>query len=390
MPRTSQIPLVTLALLWCAGLGAAGQFAKLSVPFGALAMIYPDAGPWLGLIVSGISLLGIFCGFFAGLLVARMGYRRLLLWALWGGALLSVLQSLLPPVWLMVVLRGVEGISHLIIVVAAPTLMAQLSPERARPAVMTVWSTFFAMTFALVAILAPPVLAVGGVPTLLQMHGASMAIVALVLSRRLRALPTTARATEPLSARGILVAHRDAYASPFTSAPALGWLCYTLTFVSLLTVLPSQLAEADRVWASALMPLAGLAVSLSIGMIAMRYVRAVKITMTGFALGGVAALVLMAMPQNAWLAVGLMGCLGLVQSGSFAAVPQLNRTAETQARANGAMAQMGNLGNTLGTPMLLLLLQAAGPSAIYLGLAAAYAAGLGLHIVQARRRVMAI
>jgi DHA1 family inner membrane transport protein len=49
-----------------------------------------------------------------------------------------------------------------------------------------------------------------------------------------------------------------------------------------------------------------------------------------------------------------------VQGASFAAIPQLNTTAATQAQAYGAMAQTGNLGNTVGTPALLAIMAVTG------------------------------
>lgn len=388
-PSGSRSPVLVLAALWFAGLGAAGQFAKLSVPFAALEAAYPAAGGWLGPMVSVISALGVLCGFFAGLVVARLGYRRLLLWALWAGAGLSLAQALLPAVPVMLALRFVEGASHLVIVVAAPTLMALLSPERLRPAVMSVWSTFFGVAFAAAATFGLPLVAAQGLPALLVAHAVWMAAVAAVLTVLLRGTRVPARAGGPAGAlrpRAILAAHRRAYASPRLSAPALGWLCYTLSYVALLTVLPAQLAPEDRLWAATLMPVAGLAVSLSLGIWLLRFFSGVQLTMAGFALAGLGALVLSVVPASAVLAVGLMACLGLVQSGSFAAIPQLAPAAADQAQANGAMAQMGNLGNLLGTPVLLGLLALAGPGAIYWGLAAAYAAGLALHFLQARRR----
>jgi len=380
--------LAPLAALWCAGLGAAGQFAKLSVPFEALSAAYPDAGMWLGPLVSVISGLGVLCGFFAGMLVARLGTRRLLLHALWAGAALSMLQAMLPPLPIMLTLRFLEGASHLVIVVAAPTLMAQIAPPHLRPAVMSVWSTFFGVAFAATAILGAPLVAAAGLPALLSAHAAWMVVTAAVLTRllRRRSEGSGARPGASLRPRGVLEAHVRAYRSPALSAPALGWLCYTLTYVALLTVLPAQLAPGDRPWAATAMPLAGLAVSLTLGIWLLRFISGVQLTMAGFALGTLGALWLSQTPQAAGLAVALMACLGLVQAGSFAAIPQLASGPADLAEANGAMAQMGNLGNLLGTPLLLGLLAQAGPGAIYWGLGAAYLAGLVLHGIQAMRR----
>lgn len=376
--------VLAIVLLYGAGLGAAGQFAKLSAPFAALGAAYPDAGVWLGLIVSVISFLGIALGFVAGLLVARWGYRRLLLGALLLGAVLSLVQAVLPPLPVMLGLRLAEGMSHLVIVVAVPTLMAQLAAPRWRPVVMTVWSTFFGVAFAVMAWGGLPLVAAQGLGTLIFAHGVWMALMAAALWPVLPRL-TTPRAGLPSLAE-VAAAHLRAYRSPRRAPPALGWLCYTLTYVALLTVLPAQLREEDQLWATGLMPLAGLAVSLTAGMVLLRYLPAVTLVIAGFVAAAFMALWLGIDPQNAALVIALMAVLGLVQSGSFAAVPQLNESAEGQSEGNGAMAQMGNLGNTLGTPLLLMLVAVGGPGAIYAGLVCAYVMGAGLHLWQARRR----
>jgi lysozyme family protein len=82
----------------------------------------------------------------------------------------------------------------------------------------------------------------------------------------------------------------------------------------------------------------------------------------------------------------LSAALGIVQGASFASIPELNVTAEDRARAAGAVAQLGNLGTTTGTPVLAALLASAGPPGLALAATALCAFGIGLHALQARRR----
>jgi nitrate/nitrite transporter NarK len=86
------------------------------------------------------------------------------------------------------------------------------------------------------------------------------------------------------------------------------------------------------------------------------------------------------------LALALFSVLGLVQGASFAAVPELNTTNEARALANGAMAQMGNIGNLLGTPLLLAVLGVAGDSGVLLSVAGLYLVGALAHILLAHAR----
>ncbi|WP_393928165.1 MFS transporter [Yoonia sp. R2-816] len=233
-------PLLIL-LLWFAGLGAAAQFAKIAVPFGLFRQAYPDLGTELGWLLSLVSLVGAILGIVTGSVVGRFGAKRILVSGLALGALISFWQAMLPSFPSMLISRVVEGTSHLTIVVAAPTLIAQISDRRYVGAAMTLWSTFFGVSFAVVAWGIMPFVSVNSLASLLAGHGAFLLSIGILASMFL----PNAKTPQPApGARdtGVLVAHRRAYASPFIAAPGAGWLAYTLTFVSLLALLPGQLA----------------------------------------------------------------------------------------------------------------------------------------------------
>lgn len=373
-------------VLWVAGLGAAAQFAKISVMFPNLRELYPLAGPEVGLLVSLIGFLGIGLGLFAGLIVARIGFRKLLLAALALGALMSLYQATLPPFAMMLASRLVEGASHLVIVVAAPTLIARLSSDRYRGLAMTVWSTFFGVAFALVAWFGIPLVGAYGLASLFVAHALVLAISAAALTVWLPSDRRQQDAGSTLTFREILLEHKRAYSSPFIAAPAIGWLFYTLTFVSLLTVLPDLVPPEDRAFVAGAMPLAGIASAMFCGIVILPRLSAVNTVVLGFALSMGTIPFLWSGTGTSWACIVLFGMLGLVQGASFAAVPELNRDTESQARANGAVAQMGNLGNTLGTPLLLALLAAFGPGGMIWSVTACYCAGIGAHVWLRNRR----
>ena len=150
--------------------------------------------------------------------------------------------------------------------------------------------------------------------------------------------------------RGILADHVTIYQSPRIAAPGAGWLFYTFCFLAILTVLPPYIAPEWRAWVLGAMPLVSIAVSMTLGVWALRVISAVALTQLGFALSVAALVWLLVAPGLPVACLALAGALGLVQGASFAAIPQLNTTAATQAQAYGAMAQTGNLGNTVGTP----------------------------------------
>ena len=379
----TRIPLKILAL-WLTGILAAGQFAKVSVTFPAFRALYPDLGPSLGFLVSALSLTGMLFGLLAGVLLTRFGVKRMLIGALMLGGAMSLVQSTLPAFGLMVVTRVIEGASHLAIVVAAPTMVGQIAPLAWRNTAMTLMSAVFAVAFALFSWLGLPLVAEFGLPVLFLLHGGLMIGMAGVLSRLLPRLDLPAYG--PLTLRDVVARHGAAYRSAFVAAPAAGWLFYASSFVALVTVIPDFLPAEMRAFVSGSMPLAALVVSLTFGIIMMRFKTPVSVLMVGFVASAALAMALGVIGPAAWLAIAMLGIMGLVQSGSFAAIPALNATPEDQALSNGALAQAGNTGNLIGTPLLLWLVDGFGFAGLIGFALVAFVGGFAIHWLLAARR----
>ena len=385
MDRTNW-PLI--AALWFAGLTAAGQFAKVGVIFDLLRPVWPGAGVWLGLVVSVVGFVGIVFGTSAGIAVARIGPRRMLLTALAAGAVLSLIESLMPPLPVMIALRALEGMSHLAIVVAAPVLIAASARPADQPAAMTLWSTFFAVAFSLAAFLGRPLVEAHGPAAFFVTHAGLMALAGGVLWRM---LPASAPPPANTIARaGVIEAHRRIYASPRIAAPALGFVFYTLMFVAFLTLLPDVIAPEWRYLTATVMPLASIVVSLAVGVPLTRRLGAVETVQIGLAAGALALIAFAVSGGAGMLALisvmAVSGALGLVQGGSFAAISELNQTGAARAEAAGAIAQLGNVGTTLGTPVLLRMTDLWGlPAVLWFGLPLCLG-GIATHAWLARRR----
>jgi predicted MFS family arabinose efflux permease len=373
-------------LLWAAGLGAAAQFAKFGLILPELTAVYPGHAAGMGLLVSLISLMGVVLGLVAGLVAGGIGPRPLLLGALVLGAAVSLAQAPLPPFEVMLALRVVEGLSHLGVVVAAPTLIAGVSGARHRSLAMSLWATFFGVAFAVVAWVGLPLVAARGPGALFAAHGAFMAAVALALMAALPRVAAGSGGGPAPTAGAVARRHAAAYASPAVAAPALGWTFYTLTFVALLAVLPGTVPPQDRALVAGAMPLASIVVAMTLGVALLRWTSGVGVTCLGFAVSIGAGALVLAWPGEPWPCVALLGALGLVQGASFAAIPQLVPDPVEQALANGAMAQTGNLGNLLGTPVFLVVLGHAGFGAVMALAIACWVAGLATHAALARRR----
>lgn len=380
--------LATVVAIWIAGLGAAAQFGKMSVLYDYLAPIYPGRSPAaLGLIVSVVGIVGLVFGTTAALLISRVGQRRALVAAMFAGAALSAIQAAVPPYPVLVATRILEGFSHLAIVVVGPTLIAATASEARRPLAMTLWSSFFGVTYAILAIAAPPVMAWGGSAGLLLGHAVFMAGVGALLYA---VIPVDAPSDVEPRSGGLLARHAAIYASPRIAAPAMGFFCYTFLYVAVLTLLPPEVPSAQRVLAATGMPLVSIAVSLTLGVAMQARIGAVRTVQAGYlaAIPGFVALALLWGEGAGMVAAAfwLSGALGIVQGASFSAIPELNASPADRAGAAGAIAQLGNLGTTTGTPVLAALLVGAGPPALTAAAVAACLLGVGLHVLQERRR----
>lgn len=381
--------VLTIFAIWAAGLGAAAQFGKISVAYPALEAVYAaQAGIGIGLMVSIVGTVGLIFGTTAGLLVARIGPRKAMVAALALGAVVSAVQMTFPPYPVMMLSRVLEGLSHLAIVVVGPTAIAGLAAVRFQGAAMTLWSSFFGVTYAVLFYFGPEMVMDQGPGLLFGLHAGWMAVLAVVLALLLPR--DSADAVKPM-AGNIFSMHRLIYASPFLAAPAMGFVCYTVTYVAVLTLLPAQMGNVGG-FIGVAMPLVSIAVSLTLGVWLLSKMPAVSVVQAGYAVAILASLGLWLMwGQGAAVgfALTIAASLGIVQGASFASLAELNPSAEDRAMGAGAIAQLGNLGTTTGTPMLVWALDRAGVSGLVLFLAGFSALGIVIHALQARRRISA-
>jgi hypothetical protein len=213
-----------------------------------------------------------------------------------------------------------------------------------------------------------------------------MALLAAVLALTLPPDPKQAHAR----LGNLLRQHVEIYASPRLAAPAMGFCCYTFLYVAVLTLLPPETPMTHRALIAAGMPLVSITVSLSLGVQLLRHMSAVRIVQLGYAIAMPGFLILWAFWGNGagMVAGGVMlsAALGIVQGASFASIPELNSSPEDRARAAGAVAQLGNLGTTTGTPVLAALLAISGPMGLALAAVVLCGLGIAIHALQQARR----
>lgn len=347
-----------VALLYIAGLLAAGQFAKVALTLDGLSAVYPGAGASLPLAVSALSVMGVIFGATAGALAARIGLRPVLLAGVLGTAGLSAAQALLPPFPVFLAMRFLEGAAHLAIVVTAPTLLAMSSAPRAQAAVMGLWGTFFGVGFALTAFAVPALTALGGASVVYLAHGAALLLLAVPLYLTVPSVPPAAPHDGGWMAR-----HVSIYLTPSVIAPAIGFFWHTIMFLGLLTFLPDFLGA----WTAPILPLLALIGTLAAGALA-RAIAPRRILYWAYALTILTAAALPFLPDPAFLPVAFifLVILGLPPGAAFAAVPAYNEPVADRSRANGAIAQLGNVGTAISVPLVALTLPfgVAGPLAL--------------------------
>ncbi len=380
---------LTIFALWLSGLGAAAQFGKISVLYEQLGLIYPShAGVGIGIMLSVVGIVGLIFGATAGLAIARIGPRRAILAALLLGAAISAFQSLFPPYAVMLITRVFEGAAHLTIVIVGPTAIAAIAAPRFQGFAMTLWSSFFGVAFAALFFFAPPLVSAHGPALLFQLHAGWLLTCAAGLWLLMPADPVSLIAELPKS---LLNQHLEIYQSPRLAAPATGFVFYTLPFVALLTLLPAQTPGAYGPMVGVVMPLVSIALSLTLGVYLLSRMSAVRLVQMGFAISFVMAILLWAAWGNPlWQAVfsiGLAATMGLPQGASFATIPQLNASTADRSRAAGAIAQLGNLGTTSGTPLLALILLYGGANGLLAFMLLCCTGGIVSHTLQARRRL---
>jgi MFS transporter, DHA1 family, inner membrane transport protein len=188
----------------------------------------------------------------------------------------------------------------------------------------------------------------------------------------------------PSPLRGLLAQHLAIYRSPSVAAPGLGFFFYTVMFVAMLTLVPPLFGTPHQPLLAGLMPLTSIAVSLTLGVWLLRWISPVRLVQLGFACGMGAVMLLWGFWAQGGLPVALAlvlaGALGLVQGASFASIPALNSEPAARVRAAGAVAQLGNLGTTTGTPILAMLIAGWGIDGL-LGFAVPFCIG-GLGVTQ--------
>lgn len=349
----------TIFLLWLAGVLAAAQLGKMAALMPA---IRADLGLTLagaGLMISLIEAGGASLGTVAGILAARFSSRAVLATGSTLIAVAGIAAAVAPDVALLYTARLVESIGYLMVVIAAPSLIA-MTAGRDSAAALALWSTFV-----------PVGIAAG---TILSGFGASLIDWRLVLAFWAIAVLVTLPRTFRLPA---MAEHRQTgFAVPPVAVwtLAIGFGFYTTLEVGVLGMLPAYLSDVWGFSIAAAGTITGLTSAATIGgsFAAARLLgigdgprRPLVLIAIGLALP--AALFFAGFPGEK-LAPHLSGTVvaaaiilanaisGLVAAVAFARLPTLLRRSGVPlslvTASNGVFAQFGAAGSLIGPPLV--------------------------------------
>jgi MFS transporter, CP family, cyanate transporter len=367
-------PSSSVIALWLAGVLAAAQLGKITGLAPALRGVFGLSLPALGWLISLLEVGGALFGFAAGLVLGRVGARRMMLAGLALLAASGLAEGLTRLVGVLFLARAVEGIGYLLVVISAPTMIvARTRAGSERDAAMALWSTFVPVGVGCgTAITGFAEAWFGARVTLLgwALAGLVLLVVLLVVLGG-RAGPAPARRGGALPAR-----RGGALPAPGAWLLCLGFGCYTLFLCALTGLLPLFLFDRHATAIAtgsviaggvALSALPGTALSLALlrqGVMTRARSRVLAAILLGAGL--VAPLI--------FRAGGVVGCAmlagvflllaGMARTLIFTRLPALSGGQSPEdprfASAQGLLTQCGAGGALLGPPLGARLVQAHG------------------------------
>lgn len=318
-------------------------------------------------ILSALSFVGLLIATPAGSFASKFGTRKSVAVGLLIIAAASAAGSLSPSAAWLVISRVFEGLGFVLVVVAAPSLIVEVTEHRHIRLVLAGWAGFMPGGIALATLLAPYVLTHHSWRVVWMMDAAVLATYACILlavGRNHTASRRNLSIASPWSQLGTVV---TAKGPVFL---ALIFAAYTLQHLGIMGLLPTVLIENYGVAPAR----AGLLVStamtanilgnLAAGMLLQRGVRrsvligGTSVVMTAMAFGMFAA----HLPLTAvYICCFLFSCIGGVIPGAvLSAAPFHAPSQQLIPATNGLLVQGSNLGIVLGPPLISAIAARAG------------------------------
>ncbi len=346
----------SVSILILAGLVAACQVGKAAI---AVPLLRQELGLSLLMassVIGAYGMLGAVAGLPAGIGVSILGTRAALVLGLLAIAIGSGLGAAATGGASLLATRALEGCGFLAVVVAAPTLLRNLSAPRDRDVVLTCWSAYMPGGTAVMMLVGPLLTSFGWQQLWLANSVLAAGCAAIVWL----SLPRHAQATEPQV--GALGHVGLVFSSTGPILLALAFGTYTFQYFALTGLLPALLVERMSLTVAQAGAVSALAVvANTFGNLAAGIFLRLNVPLWGIMASAFACLALASfgifsdgLPVSlvAAFACVSLGIAGLVPGSIFAATPRLAHHSAALAVALGLLVQASNLGQVLGPPAL--------------------------------------
>ncbi len=357
--RTSWL---TVILAISAGMLAAFQVGKVHIALTSVRQSFSLGLISASWILSALSIVGLFAAIPAGTIGDRFGNKRTVIAGLIFIAVASAVGGFAPSLPWLLLSRLIEGIGFVMVVVAAPTMIAETTvPENLRIA-LAGWSAYMPGGIALITFLAPLVLAHHTWRALWWVDAVallSMAATMGLLAKGSNPVPVRANKRGPLDEmKGVLTAR-----GPVLLALIFG--AYTMQHLSVMGFMPTLLHERFQISETRI----GFLISIVMASNILGNLAAGVLLQRGASRSRIIALtsIFMACMTAAMFALPLAfpafyGCAfafscvgGLVPSCVMGAAPFHTPEPSLLGATNGLLVQGSNLGTVIG-PLLMSMI----------------------------------
>jgi MFS family permease len=383
-----------VSLLIGSGIIASAQIGKavISIP-----LIRNDLALGLdlaGLIVATFATLGATTGIAAGLVVSRLGAKRSLVGGMGVITLGNVIGVSAPDQLVLLVARIIEGVGFLAVVLAIPSMLAQLVTREKRDFVMAAWSAYMPIGIMLMLLVAPLLPTIGWRSFWLA-NALATGSCAVLLAIHAPATPHAGAArffADAFFADALAIVRQ-----PSCLLLAFAFFAYSCQIFSLVFALPLLLTSAHGVSLGA----AGLLTAMVLAVSAIGHLSSSLLLRVGvpiwanvaaafgfFALSGIAVYGDVLPPRGISIVAALaLGVGGLAPGAIYAAAPHAAPAPSAVPPTIGLVQQASSLGQFAGPASLGLWVEHLGWQAAPAILAPT--ALLGLACAFALRRILA-
>lgn len=338
-----------------AGVLAATQLGTVPPIAQALQRDLAASLPLIALAVSVPTLVGALAGTMVGVWSERLGHARTLNIGLVIVAVTAAASAMAGDGEVLLAIRACLGVGYLMVVTAAPSLMARLAQPMHQPTALSLWGTFVPIGLAFAAGLATLLVGDLGWRGFLWIDAGLLACACAVVTVATRGVSSRTANVLPAAAlpdlRGPLLL-------------AISFFCFAWVFLAVAALLPSHLvlnkgmSAAHAGWLVAAATTGGAVGSVVAGQLMRRGLSLRAVATLGLLLPAAAVFVAFAqdMPVSPTIvAIAIFFIAGgLVPAVAFASVPVLVREPHAIGPANGLLAQFGSIGSLAGPPLLTL------------------------------------